>query len=138
MGGHSDKNLFHGTISSKLSTNQNVSAEGGSVSSAAEHTAPASTSSMRDELMGQATTDQVKNLISELYRPGAETGDGGTADAIREQIRAGNLVGGKDHIRKGRERLRQIEKLLAKSPNHPDKALLERLRDDLKDALGGA
>lgn len=64
--------------------------------------------------------------------------DGGTADAIREQIRTGELVGGKDHIRKGRERLRQIEKILSRNPNHPDRALLEKLRDDLRDALGGA
>ena len=94
--------------------------------------------SARERLLDEATTDEAKRVVGELYRPNAETGDGGTADAIREQLRTGELVGGKDHIQKGRERLRQIEKILERSPDHPDRALLERLRDDLEDALGGA
>ena len=138
MGAHSDKGLFPGIFANRLATDQNASVESGAGFPSVESAEPAQAGSTRDELMETAITDQVKNLVNELYRPGAETGDGGTADAIREQIRTGNLVGGKDHIRKGRERLRQIEKLLAKSPDHPDRALLERLRDDLKDALGGA
>ncbi len=138
MGGHSDKSLFPGITTSRNAADQSISFERGLGPSAIECITPTSAGSMRDELMNQATTDQVKKLVSELYRPQAETGDGGTADAIREQFRTGNLIGGKDHIRKGHERLRQIEKLLAKLPDHPDRPLLERLRDDLKDALGGA
>lgn len=65
-------------------------------------------------------------------------GDGGTADAIREQLRAGVMVGGKDHTRKGRERMRQIENILKRNPDHPDRELLKKLRDDLNNALGGA
>lgn len=80
---------------------------------------------------------QRRFIVKELYRPNAAVGDGGTADAIRKQIATGELVGGRDHIRKGRERLRQIERILSKNPNHPDRALLERLRNDLADALGG-
>jgi hypothetical protein len=93
---------------------------------------------MREQLLGDATTNEARRVVNELYRPGAEHGDGGTADAIREQLRTGKLIGGKDHIRKGRERLRQINRILARNPDHPDRALLERLRDDLEDALGGA
>ena len=63
-------------------------------------------------------------------------GDGGTADAIRAELASGEPVGGRSHVRKGRERLRQIERILRKSPNHPDRELLERLANDLRDALG--
>lgn len=93
--------------------------------------------SLRERLLADASTDVAKNIVKELYRPNAAVGDGGTADAIRKQIATGKLVGGRDHIRKGRERLRQIERILSKNPNHPDKDLLERLRNDLTDALGG-
>jgi filamentous hemagglutinin len=62
---------------------------------------------------------------------------GGTADAIREELATGNPTGGRSHIQKGKERLRQIERMLEKYPEHADRALLERLRDDLQDALEG-
>lgn len=89
-------------------------------------------------LLADASTDAVKNIVKELYRSNAAVGDGGTADAIRKQITTGELVGKRDHIRKGRERVRQIERILSKNPNHPDKDLLKRLRNDLIDALGDA
>ncbi len=93
--------------------------------------------SLRERLLADASTDVARNIVKEPYRPNAAVGDGGAADAIRKQIATGELVGGRDHIRKGRERLRQIERILSKNPNHPDKPLLEWLRNDLIDALGG-
>lgn len=92
----------------------------------------------RKRLLADASTDVVKKIVKELYRPNAAVGDGGTADAIRKQITTGELIGERDHIRKGRERVRQIEKVLSKNPNHPDKDLLKRLQNDLIDALGDA
>ena len=92
----------------------------------------------RKRLLADASTGVVKNIVKELYRPNATVGDGGTADAIRKQIKTGELVGGRDHIRKGRERVRQIERILSKNPNHPDKDLLKQLRNGLIDALGDA
>ena len=86
--------------------------------------------------MTEATTDEVRNIVGELYREGAGVGDGGTADAIREELASGESVGGRSHVRKGRERLRQIERILRRNPNHPDRELLERLADDLRNALG--
>ncbi len=91
----------------------------------------------REELLNRATTDEAFRLVRELYREGAGVGDGGTADAIRKELASGDDVGGKSHIRKGRERLRQIERILKKNPDHPDRALLEELRDELRDALEG-
>lgn len=92
----------------------------------------------RRRLLADVSTDVAKNIVKELYRPNAAVGDGGTADAIRKQIITGELVGKRDHIRKGRERVRQIERILSKNPSHPDKDLLKRLRNDLIDALGDA
>lgn len=91
----------------------------------------------REQLLADASTGVVINIVKELYRPNAAVGDGGTADAIRKQIATGELRGGRTHVRKSGERLRQIDRILSKSPNHPDRALLERLRNDLADALGG-
>lgn len=88
-------------------------------------------------MLRNAKTDQCKRLIEELYRDGATVGNGSCADAIRKQLSSGELVGNKDHVKKGRERLRQIEKILSKNKNHPDKDMLEFLANDLKQALGG-
>lgn len=84
-----------------------------------------------------AKTNECKRIIDELYREVASVGDGGTADAIRKQLSTGKLVGKKDHIRKGKERLRQIEKIIDRDKEHPDKDILKFLAHDLKKALGG-
>ena len=76
-------------------------------------------------------------MIDQLYREGATEGDGGTADAIRKQLKTGELTGKKDHIQKGKERIRQIDKILKREPDHPDRDLFELLKNDLKRALGG-
>jgi len=143
MGGHSSGGLFPGTMGDMHADGDDggkmhLGPDGNVVEKLESAAAPPSTSTTRERLLAEASTDQAKRVVSELYREGAEVGDGGTADAIREQIRTGKLVGGRDHVEKGRQRLRQIERILARNPSHPDRALLERLRDDLKDALGGA
>jgi hypothetical protein len=91
----------------------------------------------KEALLNEATTDEARGIVNELYREGANVGDGGTADAIREELATGNPVSGRSHIQKGRERLRQIERILQRNPDHPDRALLERLRNDLRNALEG-
>ena len=137
MGGHSSGGLFPGA-SGPADDSLDSGLGGGTIPEAETRALSPEVGSARERLLDEATTDEARGIVKELYRPNAETGDGGTADAIREQLRTGEMVGGKDHIRKGRERLRQIEKILARNPDHPDRALLERLRDDLEDALGGA
>jgi hypothetical protein len=93
--------------------------------------------SRREQLLNIVETNEAKQIINELYRSGAKIGDGGTADAIRHERRTGENVGGKGHIIKGIERLRQIEKILERNQQHPDKAILEYLKQDLSDALEG-
>lgn len=50
-----------------------------------------------------------------MYRPKAKTGDGGLSDAIRHELKTGELVGGKSHIQKGMERLKNLENILKKT-----------------------
>ena len=47
----------------------------------------------REALLESATNQKLKNAIDQIYRPGATTGDGGLADAIRHQLATGELVG---------------------------------------------
>lgn len=139
MGGHSSGGLFPGTLGSSGDI-LDADFGRGTISDTVgkkEGRSP-DPKNTREQLLSEATTSEAKRIISELYRPGAEVGDGGTADAIREQLRAGVMVGGKDHARKGRERMRQIENILKRNPDHPDRELLKKLRDDLNNALGGA
>ena len=88
-------------------------------------------------LLESAQTNEVKDLIKQLYRPGAKIGDGGTADALRHEKETGQFVGSKSHEQKAKERAAQIKKILSKSPNHVDKDLLQKILKDLEDALNG-
>ena len=95
------------------------------------------TNSVKESLLARATQNDSKNLVKELYRSGSKIGDGGTADALRHEIKTGKLVGGKSHKIKAQERVKQITNILKKNPNHPDKDLLNQLKDDLEKTLKG-
>ena len=136
MGGHPSGGLFPGA-SRTASDSPGMSLGSSNISENKGVASMSEVGSIRWQLLNEAITDEARGIVKELYRPNAKTGDGGTADAIRRQLQNGELVGGKSHVRKGRERLRQIEKILARNPDHPDRELLKRLRDDLKEALGG-
>lgn len=59
-------------------------------------------------------------------------------DAIRHELNTGQLVGGKSHLQKGQERVKNLENILKKEQLSPqDKALAEALLQDLKAALSG-
>lgn len=95
-------------------------------------------SSKREELLNRATNQKLKNAINEMYRPNAKKGDGGLGDAIRYEMKTQNLVGGKSHIQKGIERLKNLENILKKHDlNSTDKAIIRELIKDLKNALEG-
>ena len=90
------------------------------------------------QLYNAAQNQSLKNQIAELYRPGAKIGDGGTADALRYEIRTGKLVGGKSHYLKAKERARSLAKLANSGAlSTSDKKLAQDLIDDLNDALKG-
>lgn len=89
------------------------------------------------KLLEEAKTQEVKDLVKQLYRPGAKIGDGGTADALKHEKKTGENIGNKGHEQKAKERVAQINKLLSKYPNHQDKELLLKLKKDLENALNG-
>lgn len=89
-------------------------------------------------LLSKTKDEKLKNVIKELYRPGSSVGDGGTAAAIRLEKRTGIPVGGKSHIQKGQERMRNLERIINNpSISSKDKKVAQKLYDDLSKALGG-
>ena len=92
--------------------------------------------SKREELLNHATNQKLKNTINEMYRATSTVGDGGLSDAIRHELKTGELVGGKSHIQKGRERLKNLENILKKQElNSTDKKIINDLIADLKSVL---
>lgn len=89
------------------------------------------------KLLNEAKSAEAKDLIKQLYRPGASIGDGGTADALRYEKANPNKSGNKSHEKKAAERIRQIKNILSKNPNHQDKQLFIKILNDLEDALYG-
>ena len=95
-------------------------------------------SNRREYLLNKATNQKLKNTINEMYRPKAKEGDGGIADAIRYELKTKKLVGGKSHIQKGVERLKNLENILKKETlNSIDKGIIKDLINDLRKALEG-
>lgn len=94
--------------------------------------------SVRDKLLNSVKNDKLKNTVNEIYRPNAIVGDGGLADAIRHELKTGDLTKGKSHIQKGKERIKNLENILKNQKlNETDRKTAERLLEDLKDALEG-
>ena len=92
--------------------------------------------SVREKLLSSVSNEKLINCIKEMYRPDAVIGDGGLADAIRYEIRTGQLVGGKSHIQKGTERVTNLENIIAKqSLTDIDMQIANQLLNNLKNAL---
>ena len=105
---------------------------------AVDTTKIASRSSKGTKLLNKVSNPKLKNTIKEMYRPGAKVGDGGLADAIRHEIKTGKLVGGKSHVQKGTERLRNLERISKRETlTKQERKIVEDLTKDLKRALGG-
>ena len=94
--------------------------------------------SKRSELLNTAKNPKLKNAINEIYREGAKIGDGGLADAIRYELQTGNLVGGKSHIQKGKERVKNLENIIKhQNLDSSDMSIANELLADLIRALEG-
>lgn len=62
--------------------------------------------------------------------------NGGLVDAIRHELETGELVGGKSHITKGIERVKNLENIIAKQNlDSDDLKIATELLEDLKKAL---
>jgi len=93
-------------------------------------------SNQRERLLLSVTNRKLRNAIDQLYRPGAKIGSGGLADAIRHEIVTGELVGGRSHIEKGRQRIKNLENIIAReSLNAKDSMIAKMLLQELREAL---
>lgn len=83
---------------------------------------------------------KLNNYVDHLYKGvtnDKRIGDGTTMDAMRHELASGDLVHGKDHVRKGREILRGLERWLrtrTDASDH-DRAVAQELVDELKGLL---
>ena len=92
--------------------------------------------SMRNYYLNQMSNPKARNIVDQLYRPGAKHGDGGTADALKEEAKSNKPIEGKRHYQKAKERLRNIENVLKKENllEREIKALKE-IYEKLKEAI---
>ena len=82
-------------------------------------------------------TRALQRTISALFRPGDRIA-GGTAGAIRLEATTGQAVGGRFHLQKGIERIRNLENILGgEELSAADRVVAERLLGDLRRAVPG-
>ncbi len=93
---------------------------------------PELTGSTRDKLLSTIQNSDLKNIVDQLYRPGAAVGDGGTASKLVQEFYEGSST----HLIKAQERLNQLNNL-AKSGKLGlnDLDILDALRNDLENAI---
>ena len=82
-----------------------------------------------------ASNPALQRTISALFRPGDRIA-GGTAGAIRLEATTGQAVGGRFHLQKGIERIRNLENILGgEELSAGDRVVAERLLGDLRRAV---
>ena len=90
---------------------------------------------VREQLLEVAENKSLRNAVDQLYRPTAKIGDGGTADAIRNELTTGQFV---QHAQKGYDYVKNLQKILRTEQLSPsDRAIAVRLLNDLQNALEG-
>jgi hypothetical protein len=89
----------------------------------------------RDKLLKSVKTQKAKNIISELYRPGASIGDGGTADMLIDEANNGIQPGKKSHYQKAIDRVREISRTLSKNLAPGDEEVLIKEKNKLEKAI---
>ncbi len=89
----------------------------------------------RESLLNSVKTQKAKNIISELYRPGAFVGDGGTADKLIDEAINGVKPGERSHYQKAKDRVREISKTLLKNLAPGDETILIKEKEKLEKAI---
>ncbi|NII25345.1 hypothetical protein HB364_09650 [Pseudoflavitalea sp. X16] len=92
----------------------------------------------RAKLLGKIQNTKLRNLTNDIYRPGAEVGDGSSMAAFRYTRITGNLVGGSNHAKKMliiRNGLLNV--LRTRNLNNFDKRLAQELLTDVLNGLRG-
>ncbi len=92
----------------------------------------------RTGLLQSAQNPKLRNIIGNLYRPGASVGTGSTADAIRSELATGVLLSPKGHFTKGVESRTALQRLFRDpSLGTSDRQIVKELLVDLQRALSG-
>ncbi len=83
---------------------------------------------------------KLQNYVDQLFKGVAQdsrTGDGTTMDAIRHELNHEELVNGKDHVRKGRDILRGLDRWLSTRTDvtDHDRRIAHELAEELKELL---
>jgi hypothetical protein len=82
-----------------------------------------------------ASNPALQNTINALFQPGDKLA-GGTAAAIRREAMNGTAVGGRFHLPKGIQRIRNLENILHREElSAADRALAQQLLADLRSAV---
>ena len=88
----------------------------------------------RGNLLAGAKDPNLRNLIVQMFRKSATVGNGGTADAIRHELRTGELLSRSGHSYKGQLMREALGNL---SLSRSDQQVADHLRQDLQNALSG-
>ncbi|MDP2192976.1 MAG: DUF637 domain-containing protein [Alphaproteobacteria bacterium] len=93
----------------------------------------------RDMQRPYARDPKLRENLEELHRDSGIVGSGSTAAALREEIRTGTKVGGKDHYQKAEDGITYLKKWLTNNPTaySGDRAAAENVLKDLLDAVKG-
>ena len=103
-----------------------------------QESAPKLLPSPRRLLLEHASDPKLRRRIEQLYRRNARVGNGSTADAIRHELRTGELLSPRGHVQKGIEMRNGLLKDLESGRlNVADRAIARRLLKDLQNALTG-
>lgn len=127
---HSNLNLCHGTIG-----NPQESFEQNETQIKSRNLELNLAKTNRERILNSVKTQKAKNIISELYRPGATIGDGGTADMLREEAINGVQPGKKSHYQKAIDRVREINRTLEKNWAVGDEKVLINEKIKLEKAI---
>ena len=91
----------------------------------------------RDDIP-EVSNQKLKNIINDLFKPEPQAVPGGTAGAIREELRTGEPVQGKFHVEKGRQYINALSNAIKSGQlSEPEKQIAEWLENDLLNALFG-
>lgn len=83
-----------------------------------------------EEMVEKVKNDKLRNIINNLYRPGAQVGGGSSADYIRQ-------INDPGHIEKGKNYLKGLNDVMSQKLSEYDKKIAEFLKSDLENALLG-
>lgn len=94
--------------------------------------------SPRRHLLDSVSDSKLASKIDKMYRPNAKIGNGSTADAIRHELKTGEMLSPKGHMQKGKEMASELLKdMRSNRLSESDEKIARELLKDLKNAMSG-